>query len=98
MCNYCGKKGHLVKVCNRKKSDNNENFGKNRGFAKRAQLVDQEDNDDEDENYMVLNFEGNDNNTKPYYMEGFKNGNRFNTMIDTGHRLQSTHWMNFEKS
>ena len=84
MCNYCGKKGHLEKVCNQKKSDNNQNFGKNRGFAKRVQLVDQEENDDEDENYMVLNIEGNDNNTKPYYMEGFINGNRFKTMIDTG--------------
>ena len=48
------------------------------------QLVDQEKNDDEDEIYMVLIVEGNDNNTKPYYMEGFINGNRFNTMIDTG--------------
>ena len=48
------------------------------------QLVDQEENDDEDENYMVLNIEGNDNNTKPYYMEGFINGNRFKTMIGTG--------------
>ena len=84
MCNYCDKKGHLEKVCNQKKSDNNQNFGKNRGFAKRVQLVDQEENDDEDENYMVLNIEGNDNNTKPYYMEGFINGNRFKTMIDTG--------------
>ena len=65
MCNYCGKKRHLEKVCNQKKSDNNQN-------------------DDEDENYMVLNIEGNDNNTKSYYMEGFINGNRFKTMIDTG--------------
>ena len=82
MCNYCGKKGHLEKVCNRK--SDNQNFCKNRGFAKRVQLVDQEDNDDEDENYMVLNVEGNDNNTKPYYKESFINGNRFKTMIDTG--------------
>ena len=84
MCNYCGKNGHLEKVCNQKKSDNNQNFAKNRGFAKRVQLVDQEENDDEDENNMVLNIEGNDNNTKPYYMEGFMNGNRFKTMINTG--------------
>ena len=32
---------------------------------------------------MVLNVEG-DENTKPYYMEGFINGNRFKTMIDSG--------------
>ena len=84
MCNYCGKKGHLEKVCNQKKSDNNQGLGKNRGFAKRVQLVDQKDNDDEDENYMVLNVEGNDNNTKLYHMEGFISGNQFKTMIDTG--------------
>ena len=83
MCNYCGKKGQQEKVCNQKKSDNNQNFGKNRRFGKRVQLVYQEDNDYEDENYMVLNVEGNDDNTKPYYMEGFINGNRFKTMIDT---------------
>ena len=53
-------------------------------FAKRAQLVDQEDTDDEVENYMVLNVEGNESNVKPYYMEGFVNGNLFKTMIDTG--------------
>ena len=83
MCNYCDKKGHLEKVCNQKKSDSNQSFGKNRGFAKRVQLVDQEDTDNEDENYMVLNLEGNESNAKPYYMEGFLNGNRFKTMIDT---------------
>ena len=33
---------------------------------------------------MVLNVEGGNNGTKPYYMEGFINGNRFKTMIDTG--------------
>ena len=33
---------------------------------------------------MVLNVEGNDNNTKLYYMQGFINGNRSKTMIDTG--------------
>ena len=32
---------------------------------------------------MVLNVEG-DENTKPYYMEGFINGNKFKTMIDSG--------------
>ena len=51
------------------------------------QLVDQEefgDDEDEDEDYMVLNVEGGNNETKPYFMEGFINGNRFKTMIDTG--------------
>ena len=49
------------------------------------QLVDQEDFDEEDdEDYMVLNVEGGNNDTKPFYMEGFINGNRFKTMIDTG--------------
>ena len=32
---------------------------------------------------MVLKVEGNENSAKPYYMEGFINGNRFKTMIDT---------------
>ena len=32
---------------------------------------------------MLLNVEG-DENTKPYYMEGFINGNKFKTMIDLG--------------
>ena len=49
------------------------------------QLVDQEEfGDGEDEDYIVLNVEGGNNETKPYYMEGFINGNRFKTMIDTG--------------
>ena len=46
MSNYCAKKDQLEKVCNQKKSDN-QNFGKNRGLAKRVQLVDQEDTDEE---------------------------------------------------
>ena len=33
---------------------------------------------------MVLNLEGTDNDAKPYYREGFINGNRFKRMIDTG--------------
>ena len=49
------------------------------------QLVDQEKfGDNEDEDYMVLNVKGGNNETKPYYMKGFINGNRFKTMIDTG--------------
>ena len=40
--------------------------------------------DEEDEKYIVLNVEGNDSTTKPYYMEGSVNGNRFKTIVDTG--------------
>ena len=38
ICNYCGKKGHLEKVCNQKKSDNNQKFGKIRGLANKFNL------------------------------------------------------------
>ena len=49
------------------------------------QLVDQEDFRDEDnDDYMVLIVEGGKIEAQPYYMEGFINGNRFKTMIDTG--------------
>ena len=33
---------------------------------------------------MVLKVEADKDQTKPYHMEGFINGNRFNAMIDTG--------------
>ena len=33
---------------------------------------------------MMLNVEANESNAKPYHMEGFINGNRIKTMIDTG--------------
>ena len=87
MCNYCGRKGHLEKVCNQKKKDKFQQNGKFKASGSseqtnhRVQLVDQEDEDDE--NIMVLNVEG-DENAKPYYMEGFINGNKFKTMIDSG--------------
>ena len=48
---------------------------------RRVQFVDQDEKDDE--NILVLNVEG-DENTKPYYMEGFINGKKFKTMIDSG--------------
>ena len=32
----------------------------------------------------MLNVDGGNNETKPYYTEGFINGNRFKTVIDTG--------------
>ena len=85
MCNYCGRKGHLQRVCNQKKKDTYQKNGKTRGFGNRVQLVDQKEFDEEDEDiYMVLNVEGGSNEAKPFYLEGFFNGNRFKTMIDTG--------------
>ena len=85
MCNYCGRKGHLERICNQKKKDTYPKNGKPRRFGNRVQLVDQEESDNEDEDdYMVLNVEGSENDSKPFYMEGFINGNRFKTMIDTG--------------
>ena len=85
-CNYCGRKGHLEKVCNKKKDKFQQNGklkanGSSEQTNRRVLLVDQEDEDDE--NIMVLNVEG-DENTKSYYMEGFINGNKFKTMIDSG--------------
>ena len=53
-------------------------------FNKRVQLVDQDEDDEDDESYMVLNVEGEEENSKPLYMEGFINGNKFKTMIDSG--------------
>ena len=86
MCNYCGRKGHLEKVCNQKKDKFQQNGklkakGSSEQTNRRVQLVDQEDEDDG--NIMVLNVEG-DENTKPYYMEGFINGNKFKTVIESG--------------
>ena len=46
-------------------------------------MVDQEE-EEEDDNFLVLNVDGQNENIKPYYMEGFINGNRFKTMIDSG--------------
>ena len=85
MCNYCGRRGHLERVCNQKKKDTYQKSGNSRGSGRRVQLVDQDNGDDEeDDDYMGLNVEGGNNDTKPFYMDGFINGNRFETMIDTG--------------
>ena len=47
--------------------------------------ADQEEfGDEDDDDYMVLNVEGGNNEATPYFMKGFINGNRFETMIDTG--------------
>ena len=88
MCNYCGRKGHLERICNQKKKDTYQKSGNSRGSGRRVQLVDQDNCDDEeDDDYMVLNVEGGNNDTKPFYMDGFINGNHFKTMIDTGSPL-----------
>ena len=85
MFKYCGRKGHSERVCILKKRDTYQKSGNFRGSDRLLRLVDQEEfGDNEDEDYMVLNVEGGNNETKPYYMEGFINGNRFKTMIDTG--------------
>ena len=70
-------------MCNQKRKENTQQFAKSRAngmrdqFNKRVQLVDHDESDDDDENYIVLNAEGEDENSKPYYMKSFINGNRF---------------------
>ena len=77
-------------MSNQKRKDNTQQFAKSRTngvrdqFNNPDQLVDQDEEEDEDKNYMVLNVEGEEENSKPYYMEGFINGNRFKTVIDSG--------------
>ena len=51
-------------------------------YGRRVQVVDQEE-EDNDDNYTVLNIEG-EENSKLYFMECFINGNRFKTMTDSG--------------
>ena len=82
MCNYCGRKGHLERVCNQKKREANLNNGKTRTFGNRVQLVDQDGTGGDDN--MVLNVNGSSDDAKPFYMEGFINSNKFKIMIDTG--------------
>ena len=85
MCNYCGRKGHLDKVFNQKKKDSNLKVGSSPGFGKRVQRVDPDESGDDDEgDYMVLKVDSVKDNSKPFYMEGFINGNKFKAMIDTG--------------
>ena len=65
--------------------DTYQKSGNSRGSGRRVQLVYQEElADEEDDDYMLLNVEGGNNEIKPYHMEGFINGNRFRTMIDAG--------------
>ena len=69
----------------KRKKDTNRKITNTRGFGKRVQTFDPEDSDeDEEDEYMVLKLEADKDKTKPFYMEGFVNGNRFKAMIDTG--------------
>ena len=68
---------HSRKKSKFKAADNYEQTGR------RVQLVDRKVEEDNG-NYTVLNIEGEEDNTKPYSMEGFVYGNRFKTMIDFG--------------
>ena len=89
-CNFCDKKGHLERVCKQTRKDGIKQFGKFRAngnreqFNKRVPLVDQEEYDDDYKDDTVLNVEGDEENVKPYYLEGFKNRNRFNKIMDSG--------------
>ena len=49
MCNHCGRKGHLERVCNQKKREANLNSGKPRTFGNSVQLVDQDGAGEDDE-------------------------------------------------
>ena len=40
--------------------------------------------EENDEDYVVLKMESESETSKPYYMEGLINGNKFKTIIDTG--------------
>ena len=90
-CNFCGKKVHLERVCKQTRKDGIQQFGKFRAngnreqFNKRVQsVVDQEEYDDDYKDDTVLNVEGDEETVKPYYLEGFKNRNRFNKIMASG--------------
>ena len=89
-CKFCGKKDNLERVCKQTRKDGIQHFDKFRAngnreqFNKRVQLVDQEEYDDDYKIDTVLNVEGDEENVKPYYLEGFKNRNRFNIIMDSG--------------
>ena len=68
-----------------RKKESNLKVGTSRGIGRRVQRVDPgESGEEDDEDYMVLKEESDSETSKPYYMEGFINGNKFKTMIDTG--------------
>ena len=91
-CNYCGIKGHFEKCCNSKQKNRlkkiaiPKNFDRKFQNAKRVQRVDYyEEDQDSDSDEMVLNIQSErTNNSEPYYLEGWINGFRLKTMIDTG--------------
>ena len=94
-CNYCGIKGHFDKCCNSKEKDRlnkiaiPKNFDRKFQNAKRVQRVDYyEEDQHSDSDEMVLNVETEEtNNSESCYMEGWINGFRVKTMIDTGSPL-----------
>ena len=82
--------------CNQKKKDNRQRngngqiFGNTRNFgnrsrnANRMQLIDQNEEGEElDDDMMVMKIEADNESMKPYYMEGFINDQRFETMVDS---------------
>ena len=92
MCNYCGRKGHLERVCNQKNDTSQKNGrfrtpGKYEQSGRRVQLLDQDDEEEDDNDYPALKIDENDENDKPYFMKGFINENRFKAMIDSGSPL-----------
>ena len=66
------------------KSAKTRQTGKFESSSRRVRLVDQVEENEDEENYTVLNVGGDEENSKPYFMEGFINGNRFKAMIDSG--------------
>ena len=81
-CNYGGRKGHLERVCNQKRKDNTQQLAKSRANGNSVQLVHQDQDDGND--YSDLNVEGEEEISKPYYMEGPINRNTFKAMINSG--------------
>ena len=80
-CNYCGIKGHFKKCCNSKQKDKFKKIAIPKNFHRNYYEGDEDSDSDE----MVLNVEGEGTQkTTPYYLEGWINGFRFKTMIDTG--------------
>ena len=63
ICTYCVRKGHLERACNQKKKNNFQESGRfktngNREQSgRRVQLVDREEEEEDDENFMILNID-----------------------------------------
>ena len=73
-------KSYLDIACNQKKENSSQQIGKFRANGEqrnyRVHFLDQEGQLD-NENLMVLNVEEEEENTKPYYVQGFINGTKF---------------------